>query len=440
MHEKPRNIGKYARPAAEIAAAGLASAFVTAAGITARNHRELTHRSIILHPWLQQLADFDQRTIGVGDTTIWADVHRTHHGIPDATLFPFWHIARAVRWMNQNPGKVDGVTFPDTFPHLDPYVDRFSREDVFEIGMQADTIMRQRLGDAYKEPTGYTPDELNSLFHPTEPTYYYPKDKHVGPYSQDDIAELLLGDPHSPVRIRPPELNGVRGVLKQNYPLYTRAAELFRKRPELKSADLQSEGDGNKEVTLAHRIAGVLIPAGVVLLRRGKFKPKDFAIALAAGAAIFELKTGYVVAGGNIVNSLGHAGELNRQTLKAALQNKVFQPRLKADGTVATDTTATGILGRALSAATFDEVGGQAEHHKSPEKIAYTSQKGWRAWRDAPWGMTLETLADSKWFPLLKGGAGFNLKEGEPRPDQPIRAMEIIHRRRAEQLAKKNLV
>lgn len=432
MSEKSQSLGKYARPAAEITAAGVASALVTAVSIVTLNHRKQTHRSVELHPVVEAIAELDQRSIGVADTKDWAAVHRVHHSIPDATLKPQWEITRAIKWMSQNPDKVGDVKVPDKFSHLDPYVDSFSREDVLVIGQEADTLMRERLGDAYEEPTGYTPEQLQSILNPTEPQYYYPDKPPKGPYTQIDVADILLGDPHSPSRISP---NGVKGVLKHNYPLYQRAAGLFHQRPELREADLRNKDDKKKEVTLAHRVAGVLIPSAAVLLRRGKYKPKDFAIAAAAGVAITALHSGYVLMGGNLVNSLGHmGGELDPKKLRAALRNEVFQPSLRPDGTVATDTTGGGLLGRAISMGTLDEAGGQAEHHKHPENIAYTSKVGTGAWVDAPFGMALQTLARSKWFSLVKEGDQFNLKPGERRPDQPIPAMDIIHQRRAEQL------
>lgn len=436
MSEKLRSVGRYAWPVAEMAAASGAYAFVGAAGITARNHRELTHRSIELHPWLQEFFDAEQRTYNVGETTIWAAVHRIHHSIPDASLAPFYKIVRAMRWMEKNPEKAQGVTLPDNFSNLDPFVSSFTREDVVKIGNHADNLIQKRLGDEYQEPQGYTQEELQKLFFPAEPQYFYPEKNHVGPYTQDDVAEILLGDPHSPVRIRPPELNGVRGVLKKNYRLYIEHADLFRAKPRLKEADLQNKDGGNRKASKLDVAVGVGIPAAAVLFRRGKFKPKDFAIAAAAGGAIYGAKIGWMILGGNIVNSYGHAGELTQKALVTAVQKDVLTPVVKKNGSVTTDSTSSGFLGRLLSMATFDEVGGQDEHHKSPDKIAYTSNKGWRAWRDAPWGKTLETLANSKWAPFIKRGRGFELKEGQLRPDIPNPAMQIIHRRRAEQLAR----
>jgi len=98
------------------------------------------------------------------------------------------------------------------------------------------------------------------------------------------------------------------------------------------------------------------------------------------------------------------------------------------------------MIGRILSRITFDEVGGQDHHHHLPADIAYTNLTGWAAWKRAPWGSLVKSLAHSKRFPLINPGPGFDLKPGERRPDEPHPAMDIIHLRRAEQLRKKQAV
>ena len=439
MGEK-KKITRFVRPAAEMAAASAVGALASVAVITARNHRELTHRSIILHPWLAAMADAEQRSYGVGEPKVWAAVHRIHHSVPDATLYPFYAISRAISWAESHPEKSAGVTIPDSFPNLDPYVDTFSRADVMEIGKEATQLIRRRLKGAYEEPAAYSKGELEKILNPQAPQYYYPSKKHKGAYSQEEVAQILLGDPHSPVRIPPPEKNGVRGILKKNVPLYTHHADMFRARPELKEDDLQNEDGGNRKAKKKDIALGILIPSALVLLRRHKFAPKDFAIALAAGSAIYGAKIGLVLAGGNAVNSLGHAGELTQKTLVNAVQKNIFKPHPNEDGTVSTDTSEAGPLGWFLGVITLDEVGGQEAHHSYPEDIAYTRKLGappkskLRAWWDAPWGMFLYTLAHSKHAPFIKPGFGFQLQPGEKRPDEPMHAMDIIHRRRAEQL------
>lgn len=427
--------GHVLRTAAKLGAVGFGAALVGDTGITLRDHRELTHRSVELHPWLQRFYDWEQRTITVGEPTVWASVHRIHHQMPDGTLAPFYHITRAMNWMRDNPQLAEGVTIPDSFVHLDPFVDSFSRDDVTEIGNQAVDFMRERMGDEYEEPTGYTKEELHALFNPTKPRYFYERDpQREGDYTQDEIAAILLGDPHSPVRIPPPEENGVQGVLKTNVTLYSHDADLFRARPDLKPKDLQNEDGSNRKASRLDIAAGVLIPGVAVLLKRGKYKPKDFAKAALAGVAIDAVRITSEVVGGNITNSLGHSGTLTQKEMFKAIQNGKYKPVPNEDGTVSTNTENAGIMGRALSKFTLDEVGGQEVHHTNPEKIAYTHKTGWGAWVEAPWGSLVSVLANSEWFPLINPGPGFDLKEGETRPDMPHPAFELIHRRRVEQL------
>ena len=456
MSERTKNFRKYAQPVAEVAAAGMIWGLKRVRDITEEHHRSQTHRSVTLPRFRQKLIAFDQGGFGVKSIPVWAAVHRIHHSMPDVTLKPFYDIARAVDWMKENPEKAQGVTIPKIFRYLDKKVDVFSLEDVMEIGHQADELVKRRLKDTYKKPDGYTKEELLAILNPTAPQYYYPKDKHEGSYTQDDKARNLLSDPHSPLLIRPPEENGVRGVIKQNVKLYTGSADVFRAHPELMEEDLQK--DHRDRSMKPEIIACIVIPSILALARikhkrgkqqgeKGLFKPlingklegkKDVAKAVTAGAAIDGISTFDAVTGGRIVNALGHAGRLTPQKLWAAIRNRVFIPDANIDGTLSTDTEDSGFLGRALSRLTFDEVGGQDHHHHVPGDIAYTNLTGWAAWKRAPWGSLLKTLAHSERYPFVNPGPGFDLKPGETRPDEPHPAVEIIHERRAEQLRAKN--
>lgn len=417
--------------AAKIVAAGLALAIPGIAGVTALHHREETHESLELHPVLKTLIRAEMRVYSP-DSTIWAAVHRIHHSVPDATLAPFYRITRAIDWMQANPKQAQGVTIPDSYQYLDRFVDRFSREDVLTIGHYAEDLMIERLGGTYEPPSSYTEEELKVLLNPTEPMYFYPKGpKHAGEYTQDEIADILLGDPHSPVRIPPPQKNGVRGVLEDNVELYRIASHLFRDRPELKPKDLQTgKVVDHQKVRYIGFVEGSLVAAGLVLLYRNKYEPKDFLKALLAGTAINTVKLGFHIAGGNVTNSLGHAGKMTPERNRIAIFGKEYRPDLNPDGTVSTDSVNGGLLGRLISMFTFDEVGGQKEHHLGPDKIAFTSQEGIKAWMEAPWGMFLSVLARSRYFPFIKEGPGF---EGD-RPDKPSPGVELIHLRRAKQM------
>ena len=152
---------------------------------------------------------------------------------------------------------------------------------------------------------------------------------------------------------------------------------------------------------------GVAVPAALTLIARGKYKPEDFAKAAVIGGAIFGVKLGFHIAGGNITNSLGHAGKMTPERFINAIFGEEYKPVLNPDGTVSTDSVNGGLLGRLISMITFDEVGGQKEHHLGPDKIAFTSQEGIKAWWEAPWGSLLSVLARSRYFPLINEGKGF---------------------------------
>lgn len=134
---------------------GIGLGLASVGGITWRHHRELTHKSLELDPYFQKMVDLEERTIGM-DPTIWASVHRIHHQMADASLFPFYQISRAARWLEDNPEMKRKVQVPDEFNHLDPFVDTFTRDQVLQIGMLADEEIKTRLGSEYKEPDGYS--------------------------------------------------------------------------------------------------------------------------------------------------------------------------------------------------------------------------------------------------------------------------------------------
>lgn len=428
-------VGKVVLPLVEIGAAGVAAAFVGIAGITIRHHRQLTHRSLELHPILEKTIDRVMKHYG--DPAGWAGVHRIHHKFSDATTKPFLKIKEGVLWIQANPELAEGITIPKSFSHLDPFVKSFSLEDVLAIGDIADREMREYL-PSYEGPSAYTKEELQVLFNPTEPRYFYSEGpKQAGSYTQDEIAEIVLGDPHSPVRIPPPEKNGVRGVLKDNINLYRRAADLFKNRRDLIPEDLQKDSrDPKDNFRFADFVKGSMLLAPLVLIARGKYKGADFAKAVLAGGAIYGISIGVQLAGGNITNSFGHRGVTTDAGLVTDPFKKEYKPAVNPDGTISTNSVNGGLIGRFISLATLDEVGGQSAHHDGPGKIAFTFRSGLNAFIDAPWGRFLSFLAGNKYFPLINPGKGFDLKEGQVRPDDPSPALAIIHQRRVEQLKK----
>lgn len=400
--------------------------------ITWHNHREKTHQSIKTHPLVELFARTEEKTIGM-DPNIWASVHRIHHDTPDATLYPFYRFARAIEWIRNNPDKSQGITLPDQVPYFDPFVDAFTFDQTMEIGKFAVERVRERLGDSYKPPANLTHSEVVAILYPQEPQYYYP-DYHAkkAEYTQDDVAQILLTDPHSPA-LAPPkdgEVNGVRDILLHNVARYKQTANLFKARPDLRPTDLQTDHDvANENVTKAV-VAGFVATGTAALLARRKFRIKDVAIAAAAGSAANGIRMGTEIVGGNVTNSLGHGGSLvdaikHPVSFVRTVGRSNLQLILNEDGSLSTDTSKSGMLGKILSWVTFDEVGGQDEHHHHPDKIAYTSKTGWRKAVDAPWGTFTEFLANSG-IPILERGNAFSELDGQRRPDETNPAVLLI--------------
>lgn len=420
VREVARNDKKLAGVAA---VAGVTAGLIGVAGITMRDHRELTHRSLELHPLLHIVLDAEQRSLGIKGPEVWAAVHRIHHNMTDATLKPFLDIHRAIQAADGF-----GMEVPDTFAHLDPFVSSFSRDEVQVIGAYAEKEVHARLGKTYQRQRYTDREKIQTLLHPTEPQYYYPDyDKHSGEYTQDEKERILLTDPHSPALVR--QENGVQGIAKSNIGLYSRAADLFRKNEELRPDDLPVT-EKERKSSIPAVVAGFLVPSVAVLLARGQYQPKDVAKAAVVGSAINGLRTGVELIGGNVTNSLGHGGDMADSLGRAALE-RGYKIKLNPDGTLSTDTRNIGFIGKALSYLTFDEVGGQDVHHKHPEKIAYTMETGMKALKEAPWGSFLEWLAHNEHMPLIKPGEGFR----GIRPDLPHEGVVIIQQARAREYA-----
>lgn len=413
--------------AVKIVAAGFLSAIPGIAGVTELHHRELTHQSLTLHPLLKEFIQWEMR-VYAPVTRLWSAVHEIHHSTPDGNLKPFLDTMRAMEHQQGNPDQFPDIKIPESFPHLDPFVSRFSRKDVLLLGHYAENIMTKRLGEAYKRPSTYSHDQMQTLLYPDKSMYLYPEKQkdHKGEYIQEDIEEILLRDPHSPVL--DPSPNGVQGILKTNVPRYQLVSRLFRNRRDLLPEYLQiDEVINHKKTRYTGFVEGSLVAAGIVLVARNKYEPKDFLKAVLAGTAINLVKLGVHIAGGNITNSLGHAGRMTPERFIRAMFGKEYKPILNPDGTVSTDSIKGGLLGRWINFITFGEVGGQDVHHKAPWQIAYTFAEGLKAWGHDPWGMLLDRVAHSKYFPFIKPGKGF---EGKIRPDIASPAMKIIHDRR----------
>lgn len=431
------NPSKIVLNAAEMIAAGFILALPGFTGVTILHHRKYTHRSVDVDPAYEAFIAREMRVYSP-IPELWADVHRNHHRYSDSSLAPFMRIARAIDWMETNPRLAEGVRKPESYRYLDPKVDSFSKEDVLVIGHSAEADLRERVGEICQPPVFYTREQLQNLLNPTKPKYFYSRHKGRGNYTQEEMEDRLLRDPHSPLLV--PDKNGVRAVLFRNVFLYSELSHMLRDVPELRSKDLKVEGK-EKDYKLRRIegfVDGTLQAAQLVHKFRNRYgdknTPEDVAKALVVGLAINFIKLGFHLAGGNITNSYGHAGEMTPTSVIHATFDEEYNPVINADGTVSTDSVNGGVLGKAISAFTFDEVGGQGVHHENPWRIAYTKEIGIKGVTAAWWGKTLEVLANDPDFPYIKPGKGFSGVELNDRPDMPNPGVLLIQQRRAEQL------
>lgn len=420
------------RSSAKVAATGVAAGLVGVAGITIRHHRELTHKSLELSERLQKAIDLEQRSLGVKEAGPWASVHEIHHAMRDATLFPFYRIYHAIE-----EAKTRGIPIPDSFLHLDPGVDQFDRKTVETIGRMADTLVKDRLKHLYKPPAFTEDAEILKTLNPTEAQYHYPKrvrKNSAGEYTADELARLLLTDPHSPPLMRGE--NGVQSVAKSNISLYQVPADAFRFIPSIKPEhlqrpeDFQVKNEGADWKTRRAVIGGFAIPIAAMYAINRDYTWKGFGKAILEGAAINGIRIGTEVVGGNVTNSAGHMGDPVQTEIAQAFLNRTYKIKLKSDGTYSTNTVGKGLMGKLASWATLDEVGGQEVHHEKPWKIAYTDAEGRQAVIEAPWGSLLEYLAKNDSIADIKRGEGFGGKE---RPDVVHPAVKLIEDKRAEQ-------
>jgi hypothetical protein len=433
-------IPELALTASKIVAAGGLLAIPGIAGVTAYHHRELTHRSIKLHPWLIGLINWEMRTYAPVDK-FWAAVHRRHHAEPDVDLKGFLDTTRLLEWLDQNPDRLGGRRIPEEYEYLDRYVKEIPKNDVLNIGHQAEDMMIDLLGDEYKRPDNYTDEEIDNFLDPKSYRVYKRRRDKKAPYTQDEIETGYLRDPHSPSL----DEESVHGILKWNPARYSALSRMYRSRPDLMPDDLKIDKVVNHNLiryrgfveSSAIYAAGVF---GLSLLAGNEYNPRMILDALAVGTAINTVKLGFHIAGGSFTNAWGHAGEINPIRFFRATIDKNYPiiPNPE-EGTVSTNGDTGGLLAEGLGKITFDEANRQKDHHFFPWLIEYTTHKGLCAWRDATWGMTLKTMAHSRFFPFIEPGEGFDLKEGERRPDMPSPAVEYIHELRKKQIKQDEL-
>ncbi len=387
-----------------------------------KDHRLKTHRSIEMKPGLEFAVDVAGAPFT--DTTRWAAVHRIHHATPDANLLPAIEYADAIAWLNQHP-EVQGFTVPDTVRGIDPAAEVMTHDEVLAVG-----ALGKELADGlYVPQQDYTPEELERILYGDAPRYLYEAphaDKKAVPNIDGFNASLydiryILRDPHSPA-LHP---DGMRGIAIHNMPLYEDVVAFYEKNPQYMPADLEfSERERKTEANKGKiRLGLIAVNMAWRMVADRPRTGREVAGSAAKGATITGIGTLGLIAGGNIVNSLGHGGKENFATAQFAKDFWRGRVRVKDNGTYTTDNAL-------LSPPTLGEVGGQYEHHEDPSLIAYTHETGLKKFLVDPFGTTTEFMARHNIG--MRVGPGF---EG-PRPDMPSDAVlkqEEIRRRYIQQ-------
>lgn len=415
--------GEILKPAVGLSAA---TALFSLANTAIRDHRLYTHRSVnYTHSGLDKTA----RIMGghLTDSKRWAAVHRVHHSTPDANLVPFVELADYIDHRNRPLAHIeDHPEIPDEVHGLDPAVESIDTDVAYEIG----SLARELVAGLYQRQQHYTPEEGDRILHSTEPRYYYESKAEMkrdrknpvryDPHNLPSLQQIrfLLRDPHSPALHR----KGIPGVLVDNVPNYSYAESNFED-PAFRPKDLQpdqtDEWIRDNRSLLRYGYVGGMALAGMALSRPKS--AKEAAVGAASGMTASGLAVVALIGGGNLTNGLGHAGDIDKLTVREALNGKVYP---KADGTYTTDD-------KRLSPLTLDEVGGQRIHHDHPYKIAYSLQEGIEKLKDAPFGKFVEFLVRHN--VILK--AGDNFQDEEHRPDMPSEAVTKLQEYRASKLA-----
>lgn len=401
-------------------------AFMTGAALvhTAwKDHRAKTHRSIEL----SKPVDFAMDVFGgpFTDTTRWAATHRIHHHTPDTNLVPWVKYADLQEWFAANPHVAARYDQPTLLSGMDPAMQWVTHDDAMEVG----GLAKELLAGKYVPQQNYSDQEIRDILYGTEPRYYYEHphgDMDAVPtidgfHASIDDIRFIARDPHSPVLCP----DGMRNVMIYNMPLYQDVVKFYERNPQYMPSDLtftkreQWIEDHKKAVRLGFVATNI---AARIIAERPR-TPGETAKSALRGAVVSGIGTLALIAGGNIVNSLGHGGGVNFGSKQFIKDLKDGTVRVKDNGTYTTNNVL-------LSPPTLGEVGGQFEHHEDPSLIAYTHEKGIKKALVDPFGALTEFLA--KHNVGMRVGPGF---EGR-RPDLPSDAVLAIERKRREYRAK----
>ncbi|MGH7240155.1 MAG: hypothetical protein ACREHG_08870, partial [Candidatus Saccharimonadales bacterium] len=385
------------------AAEGLGLVAIT----TIYNHRELTHESVETKTALHLISEAAMFSIGQ-NPKMWAEVHKKHHRFSDANLAPILEMADYIEWRQANPER-QHPPLPSLFANLDPGAE-LGLEDIRTIGDAARPLVK----DSYDAPESYSLEEELRLLDTKQPRYFYPHKLGLRERLEDKAPAIIvpeartitaitpeLRDPHSPILHE----NGVLGIFKDNMALYKKQAAHEQKRlPKRFGMGVAPLFIGN----IALQVLGA-----------NEFTPANVIRRAAVGSAVAGAIAGVLVFGGNLTNSAGHPGN---NLLEAVLRNNIVP---NPDGTYSYNA-------KWLSLPTFDEVGGQDDHHQRPGDIAYTSAHGIRKAMSAPFGSLLEAMADRDI--LLRHGKQFGQRDNpDPsfmRPDEPHKAVVLLQQAR----------
>lgn len=363
-----------------------------------------------------------------------------HHGMTDANLFPSYEIESYLRALESDPEKYEGFpTLPndELIPNLDPCAE-LTHDEVRKLGSFSHKLLDSILGDQHQPKTDYTIEEAERILDTTTPRYTYgdPERKLKDEdYTSDEMAEILLRDSYSPAleptneKIR----NGVFGTYKYNVHRFQGPTDLFRRKPELLPPMYE-----NSEITAPANKLGPAFLFGATIVgfalyngfRKG-FSPKNVAIGATAGALVPIGGIYGPIKGGEIVNSGGHAGKVTLLKLFRMWRNKPEKIIPNDDGTYMTKIEGKGIITKPImklvSLAFVDELEGQPAHHAMPWRRRYAFANGLMSWVEAPLTSFAENRSKAKRFRFgLRPGKGFNLENGQRRPDMPNSAITDV--------------
>lgn len=449
--------------AARTTIAGIGLALVQTEAIAVSAHGEAAHQANGQSRWLRLVNDHIMWTL-TADRRSWSSAHvgdvavrpvdwKTgseeatpqvegimHHGMTDANIYPQYEIERYLQTIEEDQDRYRGFpTLPEaSVPNLDLDAE-FKPDEVRQLGKFGMAIVREVMGDDYQPPTGYTIEEANDIMDFSKPRYTYgPAKRHPKnvPYTQDEIARILLADPYSPAlehlddRIR----NGPFAIFRRNVTRFRAPADLFRRHPEylrpmLRGKELDSLAPDNRFGPAVLYGGAILFFTGSKILKEG-VSVKSVSSGAATGALA---ATGGVmgpIKGGQIVNGWGHAAKMQIQDFWNTLRNKPYRLKMNEDGSYMTTLEGNGKLQRAMlklvGSIFFGELYGQPPHHQNPGNRNYSFFEGKKGVRDEPITGIIKYFAEKGWFGL-RPGKGFGLKPGERRPDERNSAVtEII--------------